>query len=274
MGKFIDNLPSGLTRESELFRYQEAYDKSGYKMKMDKIIEKFWDNQEAVGYYILTRDIDREKVILSRDEYEVITKARELIMANQFIYGYFFTVNVYTELLHQVPIYFQYKEEQCKALLDGILIDHKERTIQPFDLKTIGKSVYDFPNSYLQYGYYRQCAFYEIALKSENSPVKKYLDMGYQILDFVFIAVETKLSSSHPAIIYKTNEFDRQCGIKGGYRNRRFYKGIDQLIEEYKFHRDEDYWDLPKDILESKGIINLDIFDAEKSLVHLSDDEL
>lgn len=32
LAKFIDELPSGLTPDSDLELYQEAYDKSGYKM--------------------------------------------------------------------------------------------------------------------------------------------------------------------------------------------------------------------------------------------------
>lgn len=41
MGKFIDNLPPGLSILSPNALYQEAYDKSGYKMSLDKVIAKF-----------------------------------------------------------------------------------------------------------------------------------------------------------------------------------------------------------------------------------------
>lgn len=41
MGKFIDNLPRNLTAFSENELYQEAYDKSGYKMSIDRVIKKF-----------------------------------------------------------------------------------------------------------------------------------------------------------------------------------------------------------------------------------------
>lgn len=40
MGKFIDNLPGGLNPFSENSLYQEAYDKSGYKMSLDRVIKK------------------------------------------------------------------------------------------------------------------------------------------------------------------------------------------------------------------------------------------
>jgi len=41
LGKFIDNLPGGLTAFSTNDLYQEAYDKSGYKRSLDKVIASF-----------------------------------------------------------------------------------------------------------------------------------------------------------------------------------------------------------------------------------------
>ena len=210
---------------------------------------------------MMTRNIAENVTILSKDEYESVLKAQELILANEFLYKYFKKTSIELEIMQQIPIYFEYKGEKCKALLDGLLIDHKNKTIEPYDLKTTGKSVYDFPQSYLMYGYYRQCALYELALYSDASPVKEYLDAGYKMLDYLFIVVETKKSSSHPAIIYVTDERDREVGLDGGYIGKKYYKGINQLIDEYKFHRDNNYWDLPMDLLENQGRIQLNIFD-------------
>jgi len=92
------------------------------------------------------------------------------------------------------------------------------------------------------------------------------------MLDFIFIVVENKLSSSHPAIIYRTNAKDREYGRIGGYIGKRFYKGIDQLIDEYKFYRENDYWDLPVDLLRSNGEIQLNIFDHGNELSELDGD--
>lgn len=289
MGKFVDNLPTGQTIFSSRDSFQEAYDKSGYKMKLDTVISKFWENTEAVNYYRAISGIEN-KIIISKDEYEIVLKAKELILANEFLRCFFTQCNDTTQILHQVPIYFDYRlpkeylidneegsdiPEACKVLLDGIVVDHENKTIQPFDLKTIGKSVYEFPISFLQYGYYRQCALYELALYSDDSPVLSLIQDGYKVLDFIFIVVETKLSSSHPAIIYRTNSRDRECGLNGGWVGKRFYKGINQLIADYKYHRDNDYWDLPLDLLKSKGEIELNIFEhAEEHVIPNTDDEL
>ena len=90
-------------------------------------------------------------------------KCVDLILSNDFCRRYFVNENTDRyELLHQIPIYFEIeldgKKEEAKALLDGIRIDHTEKTIQPFDLKTTGKSVWDFEGSFIHFGYYRQAA--------------------------------------------------------------------------------------------------------------------
>lgn len=41
LGKFIDALPPGLTIESDIREYDAAYTDSGYKMWIDKVVEKF-----------------------------------------------------------------------------------------------------------------------------------------------------------------------------------------------------------------------------------------
>lgn len=264
MGKFIDNLPSGLDPLlSDTIQYKEAYDKAGYKARIETIISKLWTSTELTEYYLSTRNINRTKTILSRDEYDQVLKAKELILANEFTSMYFQPLEGIYELMTQVAVYFKYMKEDCKALLDGILIDHQTQTIQPYDLKTIGKSINEFEYSYLSYGYYRQCAFYELALQSDESPIKHLLDKGYKMLDFLFIVVESKITSSHPAVIFRTSLKDRIRGISGGTVRGKYYKGIDQLIGEYKFYRDNNYWNLPKDILENKGRINLNVFDNE-----------
>lgn len=120
MGKFIDNLPSGLTMDSPFVLYQEAYDLAGYKMSLDKVIDRFWNTNEYVDYYIATRGLLDSVTVISKDEYDSVLKAKELIMANEHARQYFVTTSADVEIIKQVPIFFKYKEEDCKALLDGI----------------------------------------------------------------------------------------------------------------------------------------------------------
>lgn len=193
-----------------------------------------------MDYYNLVRNAAQNVTILSRDEYESVEKARELILASPYAYSFFVKTKIYEELLHQVAIYFDWQGEAFKGLLDGIKIDHDKRTIQPFDLKTTGKNVYQFKESYLTYGYYRQAALYEQALLSKESPVLELLAEGYTLLDFIFIVVETKLSSFNPAIIFRTTPKERAAGLHGGVVNGVRYKGVNELLADYLWHTKED----------------------------------
>jgi len=198
--------------------------------------------------------------VLSKDEHEAAIKATELILASPFAKPYFVKSGITEELLHQVPIYFELEGQEFKALLDGIRLNHKNRTIEPFDLKTTGKSVYDFPQSYLTFGYYTQAALYDLAIRTKESPVLQYIDEGYTIKDFVFIVAETKTSSTSPALIYTTTQHERNCGLEGGYVDGKYYKGIYQLLDDYLWYSKNDLWVYPKEIHENNGQIPLKVF--------------
>lgn len=259
MGKFVDELPSGLDENSDPSLYETAYWKSGYKMPLKWVINRFWTTPEAVEYYVST-STTKGKIVLSKDEYESVEKAKELVLASPFAFNYFTKHLMWEELLHQVPIYFDYRGFECKALLDGVKLDHKNKTIHPFDLKTTGKNVFDFEDSFIHYGYYRQCALYEQALYSPSSPVKDLLEEGYKMDDFVFIVVETKLSSANPAIIYRTTPHARKVGLEGGLYGGKKVKGVHQLMDELSWHMKTDNWTYPKEVFENRGVIELDIF--------------
>ncbi len=76
----------------------------------------------------------------------------------------------------------------CKSLLDRVKIDHANRRITLIDLKTTA-SVYNFKHSVEEYDYYRQIAFYILALTWYMK------DEGYNIEDYdleaYIVAIQT-----------------------------------------------------------------------------------
>jgi len=262
MGVFTNALPCGLTPSSPESDYMQAYELAEYKLGMPTVIRRFWSNDDAVYFYRNYVCADNKgKTVLGKTEYEMVIKCRDLILNSPFTKPYFQSNNLAVELLHQVPIYFEYSEIEFKSLLDGILINHDDKTILPFDLKTTGKSVFSFRESFLMWGYYRQCALYWKALFAESSPVYHLIEDGYKILDFEFIVVEKKLFNPNPPLIYRTTALDRRMGFTGGYSDGQYYKGIDELIDTYKWHLEKNYWDLPKDVFEKNAVYPLDVFD-------------
>lgn len=262
LGIFTNALPCGLTPSSPESEYQKAYELAEYKIGMPSVIRRFWSNDDAVYFYRTIACANNDgKTILGKTEYEMVEKCRDLILNSPYTKPYFHSTNLAVELMHQVPVYFEYNGVDFKGLLDGIVINHDDKTILPFDLKTTIKSVFNFRESFLMWGYYRQCALYWKALWSQGSPVLDLLLNGYKMLDFEFIVVEKKLFAPNQPLIYRTTELDRHIGLVGGYSDGRYYKGIDELIDAYKWHLEKNYWDLPKDVYESQAINYLDVFD-------------
>lgn len=265
MGKFVESLPLGLSIASLHDSYQEAYEASGYKVPIERVINWFWSNDSAVNYYnqrneVLTKDV----IILDKTEYERVSNAVSLIKENPYTLWYFLGDEPHIERLLQLDIYFEIKGVECKALLDGVVIDHKNKTIQPFDLKTTSKGVFSFENSFVSYGYFRQAAMYTEALHSyikDRSLYDPDIEQ-YTLLPFKFIVVDSRQNSTSPALIYNTTNNDITVGLYGGKlkHSDTTVKGVYQLIDDYLWHTKEDKWLLPREIYESKGEVPLNVF--------------
>jgi hypothetical protein len=269
MGIFIDNLPLTLHKESPQEDYEEAYQKSGYKTALETVINKLWSIPKNLEYF-MGRKRNVGKIIVGLDEYEDLLHAQENIINNDATRRYFLNTNSSEILIHQLGILFEYKGLQCKALIDGILVDKKAKKIHLFDLKTTGKSVYSFARgNYLMYGYYLQGAQYYVALRTliEEGAEQlraKYPELPknlneYEITPMEFIVSESKTKRSNPAIIFETSHEDLQNALSGFSVNNRKYPGLDELVENYKWHQLTNKWDYTKELYELKGRLPLEI---------------
>lgn len=250
-GKFIDNLPLfALNEENEPIYgsegtlvsfnrdtslYEEAYNKAGYKIPIRTVIQNFWNDEKQLAYY-RAREQANGKEILSTDEMDEIQNALAAIKASPNAPKYFTS---YT----QVPIYFTYKDKDCKCLLDGIYIDEDNKEVHPFDLKSTGSIVTEFDESFWKYGYYRQCAFYMTALY-ESGIIDYYRNLGYTIMPFKFI-VASKKDSSLPALKFKVSEQTLYIGTNGGLHNGKQYKGFNELFDALLEHQDTGDYSCP-----------------------------
>ena len=158
---------------------------------------------------------------------------------------------------------------QIKCLLDGIKIDHANKVIQPYDLKTIGRPIYTFATAFYNLGYYLQGAVYYTALKRwlegngtmdlEGSEELRKKLQSYKLHPLVFIVTEKKVNHSNPATIFRTYQDHVDFGMYGGENNGKTYKGVWVLIHNYQWHKDNQYWDLNYDLYHNKGEVNLNL---------------
>jgi hypothetical protein len=253
-----------VSRDSPESEYESAYNKAGYKASIKNAIKWFWENDDAVKYF-RDKQLLGNKVLISKDEMDVINYCVEVILENPHTLYYFRGNEPHIERLLQVPIYWELEGERCKSLLDGILIDHKKKTIQPLDLKSTAKAVTEFPSSFYQFGYYRQAAFYSLALKEwikERAEWDTNNIEEYEVLPFIFIVVSKNRLKFNPALIYECSNLDIHCGLYGGKVKElnSDVRGVYSLLEDYKWHKATNKWLLPREAYENGGKLQLNIF--------------
>lgn len=194
--------------------------------RINKICEhyEYWEDlKQAYG-----------KTVISQEESDLIDKIVMSLRTHETTSKYFNKA----EIKYQVPIYFDYLDVQCKALLDMVIFDRKNKTIQPIDIKTMGDYTLNFPKSLRKRRYDIQAAFYTEALK--------WLYPDYKILPFKFI-VESTIEPGQP-LVFTCNSSLLEMGKNGRaekhlvddlgevYQRLQEIKGFTQLLKLYKYY--------------------------------------
>lgn len=246
----------------------QAYMASGFKISQDKVLTKF--NTEGKEYHDA----------LLKAGYRKILDIEDLFKVNQIVNS--LKDNIYTkkyfikedgvELIFQPYIiwdlvYYSLVEEhklkntKAKSVLDIVRIDHKNKVIQPIELKTGEEG---FMRSYWRFKRYLQGAMYTTAL---NKAVwdKEDIAEQYEIENIRFIYADTKLY--YPPVIYKMTSSDVHYGTVGrcwideeGRHGKIKYKGYTQLAAELEWHKANNLWDYSYDIYMNNGEIDIDAF--------------
>jgi len=254
----VPKMPSEMMMKyiEELFNTEDhgkAYLASGYKLKQEKIQEKF--EVEGKAYYDGLKDA-RGKTILSYDEYTHIQMAVNQVKEGDFTSSYFDgNWGEDTHIMYQYPIYWEIEKHACKSLLDLLVIDHEKKEIFPIDLKTTGKSALNFRSAFMKWKYYLQASFYTDAVHFWKNNDSDLVD--YTIRNFKFIVVETM--GENPPVIYEATENDLKIGREGGqdqYGNH--IKGYMNLVQDLEYHEKSGNWDFPREVYENNGVAILD----------------
>jgi len=147
---------------------------------------------------------------------------------------------------------------KCKALLDGVKIDFKNKIITLFDLKTTGKSVYEFYNKgFYEYGYYIQSCFYTEAFKlwldglaESDHPNLERLNIllennklklnEFKLTDFEFVVVSKK-DNREPIISYVVSkETNDNYLVYDRVHEDSEYRCLNNLLFDFQWHLHSD----------------------------------
>lgn len=180
--------------------------------------------------------------------------------------GHYFQADPRITLLTQIGFTFPFftadlSSQTVKVLPDIIEVDNYNKWIRGVDVKTREGSAYNFRYDFLKWKYYLQSALYTKALYAwlEAAQEKgKYKD--YTVNDnFRFVVGSKDIFNS---CIFECTAQDIMLGMEGfTKKDGTVVRGVNQLMYDLNWHIEHNYWETPRDIIESNGVRQLNLLD-------------
>lgn len=136
--------------------------------------EKLYEtNSEYIRYLTVKKDY---REVLSKSKHDLLTTITQVVKkhkkANILLFEDSLIENSTVESHNEYPIYWDFPIEfdgeklKCKSLLDRLVIDHLNKKIIIIDIKTTSM-LSTFKQTVEDFAYYRQLAFYKLAVLSD-----------------------------------------------------------------------------------------------------------
>jgi len=246
------NRPKATKISSKIKAYGKAYNTKA--IKEEDVKKKAESLQRKLKDYINYLEKSKEyKDILTKAEWNLINRLKEAVFEHKIateVLGmggsnelFKSQISAYSEL----PIFWKYPTDidvDCKSMVDRLVIDKENKTIKLIDLKTtsnIGK----FSDSFNDYSYYRQLAFYWLAVyymaKNDSSipDIRDYKKETY------IIALQKR--DIPECRVYKIPEHKLNEGLAE----------IERILPEIAWHIENDKWFHTKEYYTGNGIEKL-----------------
>ena len=253
--------------------YNNAYSNS---KSDDKKIQEAKELVETYADYIKYLQTKDDKKIISFADLQTLKKIKANIeehkKANELLYGLSNTYECHNEfhINWEVPKYkvkcnslldrvcFDHVNKKlilinwdatnhkipCKSLLDSVIFDHENRKITLIDLKTTA-DVYNFKHSVEEFDYYRQIAYYGLAIQWYMQEV---LNLNSEEYDF------------EAYIIAIGKDKDNQIRVFNMYDDSIIRNKVDQIsdcLKEISYHINSGQWDHTRSYYENDGVEEL-----------------
>ena len=223
-----------------LSAYKEAYSTKG-KTEENMLSEgsKIASTlKEYIGYL---KDPERKQMI-SPGEYQMLEKIGMNMhnhkIARKIVWPFAPTEPEY-KAYHEFHINWEYRDVNCKSLLDGLTLDFKNKKAIIYDLKTTQK-LWHFEDSIDMYDYCRQLAYYSMAVDwyLEEECKEEPLDWTYE---YYIVGIDT--TGSYEIRVFKVEPHMVQS------RMDVIYNALDDIA----WHQQNNKWDHSREYYEGDG---------------------
>jgi hypothetical protein len=233
---------------------KDAYADAGFKITLDAVLKKFIGSEAEIYYkeirevrskkltVVTTKEIENaEKVVLELRTNPVTAEIVNLVNDTQY--------SVFNQL--QVEGY-EVFGHMFKSMMDKVILDHKAKTVQVYDLKC----TWSVENFYSEYYLYRRAYIQGFLYHKAAETWASEMGYGdYTILYPRFIVCDSTNYSNPLVYVMSVDSMDN--ALNGFEHNGRQYPGVAQLIEDLKWTLDNDVWNISRENHINNGIVNL-----------------
>jgi hypothetical protein len=233
---------------------QDAYVDSGFKIKFEAVLTKFIGSDAEI-YYKEMREVQAKglTVVTTEDIANADKTVNEL--KTNFVTSE--VINLVNSVRYTVLNQFQVEGYSVnghlfKSMMDKIVIDHNERTIQVYDLKCVWavenfyEEYYLYRRSYIQAYLYRRAAI---------SLTEKEEYHGYRVENPKFIVCDS--TNYFNPLIYTMTDVDMMDAYNGFEHKGRVYPGVNSLIQNLDWAIANDIWNISKENYINNGVVNI-----------------
>ena len=230
----------------------EAYNSAYNNKKTDT--QKLTEAQEVLNnykeYLEYLNKAENKKVISFADLNmlkQIETNLKSHVKANELLFNYdnTFEINNEFHINWEYPNVSKYGDMSCKSLLDRVMIDHTNKKIILIDLKTT-TDVFNFKHSMEEYDYYRQLAYYWMAIHWYFK-----IELGLNIEEYNYetyiIAIQNNNENAIRVFEICPKDIEERFEL------------IDSTIKEIAWHKDNNLWEHTKEYYLNNGVEKLNV---------------
>jgi hypothetical protein len=235
---------------------EAAYKESGFKIKCEAVINKFMGSDAEIYYNEIRRVRTLNLTVVNTMEISIAEKIVENLKINSTTAPIVNLVNSSRyEVIDQMQIEgYEIDGHPFKSMLDKVVIDHSQKTIQPYDLKC----TWNVENFYEEYYLYRRAyiqayLYYNAMLHLTKDKNSAYY--GYTVNFLQFIVCDS--TNYYRPLIYTLDKSDMLAAYEGFTHKGRTYPGVGDLITSLMWCKSFNVWDISYKNYLSNGIVNI-----------------
>lgn len=235
---------------------KDAYVYSGFKIKLDAVLSKFSGSDAEIFYKEIREVRSKGLTVITTED---VTNAEKIVaeLKSNFVTSQ--VINLVDSARWEVKNQFQVEGYSVdghlfKSMMDKMVIDHEEKTIQVYDLKctwsveNFYEEYYLYRRAYIQAYLYWKAAF-SLTL-DDTSEIH-----GYKVLHPRFIVCDST-NYMNPLIYTLSNE-DMDNAYYGFEYKGRKYPGVKNIIKDLNWAIENDIWNISRENYINKGVINI-----------------